>query len=313
VSVVALVNPATLLGQGVRESLGARGFEDEVRLLATEADAEGTLTEVGGEVALVQALSREALAGVDLVIVCGTPQEQRNALALVPDGIPTIVVANQAEHPDGLLAVAGITDPASLGRDVIVSPHPGVIVLCHLLATLTDLRPSRIAATVLLPTSMREAAGLDELFAQTRDILNFQADPPKAIFGHQLAFNLLPVSDGRLGDDIRTLLGVQAEIALQLVQAPVFHSLAVSATVQLEATSSVDDVLEALHSSPAISIAESAEILGPIDAAAREEILIGPITPVPGWQGAYSIWAVMDNLTRGGASNAVEIAVQLLS
>jgi aspartate-semialdehyde dehydrogenase len=139
---------------------------------------------------------------------------------------------------------------------------------------------------------MKGQEGLDELFEQTRSILSFAEQIPQEVFGGQQAFNLLPLdlSTQELVSQLHSVLGEEQKLALKIVQGQ-----------------------DAFDDYPQTDRVSEPDLLGPIAAAAREEILVGSIEPAPGLPGAYWIWAVMDNLTRGGATNALEIAAAAIT
>jgi aspartate-semialdehyde dehydrogenase len=307
---IALVEPQTLLGQGLQEILEAEP-EIELALLGSDRDDFATLREVQGEITVIHPLTAEALAGSDLVIFLGSGREQREAVRLLPGGTPALVVASDLDHPEGDPRVAGIT-PGEPATGVVLSPHPAVVLASHLLDALGEHDPTRLSGTVLLPASTRGRPALDELFEQTRSILNFSADQPRAIFGAQLAFNLLSGPGGAdLGAQVRRALGRHIEVTLDLVTAPVFHGMAASLLVEMSAAPGPEVVDAALESSPRFSRGEAGRP-GPIDVVGRDEILVGAARQDPDRPDACWIWAVMDNLTLGGATNAAALARELL-
>lgn len=305
---IAIVDAGSLVGQSLKEALDTNEDSFDVRLLTSEDATAGTLTEIQGEPSLVQTLSQETLEGVELAALCGTPAQQHDAIEQIDERIPVFVVATHPEHPRGTLRVAGINDDAKTDTRVTVSPLPGVIALAHLLAPLGALGLRQATATVVVPGSTEDTAGLDEIFEQTKAILAFAGDLPSEVFGHQLAFNLLPgPSDLGLGPQTAEILGTDIDLAVQAVRAGVFHGLAISCLVRLGEETELAAVVESLAASPYIEPAESPDTLGPIDSAARPEILLGPVQARTSRRGEFWIWAVMDNLTRGGADNTAEL------
>jgi aspartate-semialdehyde dehydrogenase len=335
VTAVAIVNPSDLVGKELRETLERRLKSGklpwgEIRLLTTREDEENALTELAGGAALVSRYDAEALDGVDLAFFCGAAAEIAAALAVVPPETTAIAIAPPAvgsPPAEGRLAearpvVAGVNLAAARaeahGRDRIPpSPHPAVILLAHLLHPLAALGIEEAVATVVQPASAEGDAGLDELFEQTRDILAMAQRRPTPVFGAQLAFNLLPVP-APAGDLAATLAAVLPEAAgarplsFRLLQGGVFHSLAASLFVRLAGEPDVKRVRKAVSASPALELVKKPGHLGPIDAAASESVLVGAVQEDPAGQGAFWLWAVMDNLTRGGALNAIEIADAVL-
>lgn len=167
----------------------------------------------------------------------------------------------------------------------------------------------RATATLIEPVSTCGKAGLDEMFDQTRGILAFQTDPPREAFPAQMTFNLLPVAapGAAMATHLATVLGSELEISIHALRVGVFHCYSISLHLELGEDPGVEAVAEALAERPLCDPAPDPELLGPIDAAARDEVLIGPIERDPSRPGAYRLWAVMDNLTCGGARNALAI------
>jgi aspartate-semialdehyde dehydrogenase len=197
---------------------------------------------------------------------------------------------------------------------ILLSPHPAVILLAHLLHPLAAQGLEEAVATVVQPASVQGDPGLDELFEQTRQIVAMTQRRPTPIFGAQLAFNLLPVPApaGDLASTLAAVLPGRHPLSLQLLQGGIFHSLAASVFVRLAGAAGTKAVRRALAEHAHLELVKKPAHLGPIDAAANERILVGAVQEASGLAGGHWLWAVMDNLTRGGALNAVEIAEAVL-
>jgi aspartate-semialdehyde dehydrogenase len=326
VTTVAIVNPSDLVGKELRETLERRaGPWGEIRLLTNRKEEENALTELAGGAALVSRYDAEALDGVDLAFFCGATAEIAAALAVVPPEVTAVVLAPPAAASppaEGRLAearpiVAGVnSEVARLAANgsgrILLSPHPAVILLAHLLYPLAGLGLEEAVATVIQPASVEGDAGLDELFEQTRDIIAIAQRRPTPVFGAQLAFNLLPVPApaGGLEPTLAAVLGGGRPASFQLLQGSVFHSLAASLFVHLAGSPDAKRVRKALAGHPPLELVKKPARLGPIDAAASEKILVGAIQEDPA--AGFWLWAVMDNLVRGGALNAIEIAEAVL-
>ncbi len=220
-----------------------------------------------------------------------------------------------------------------------VSAHPAVIVISSLLLRLAERFPLKNAvALVFGPASEIGPRAIEELQKQTVSLLSFKK-VPQAVFGAQLAFNLLPrlgrkrtsVAPGQLESRIqiqlRTYLGDRAPLpALRFVHTPVFHSLAVSLYVETVEPADAEALERVLAGSRqgkgrvgAPGMAQPAEeerirVRRPLDpapsqveAAGSSAILVDALTPDTAHPTGYWIWAAVDNL-RLAAVNAVEIA-----
>jgi aspartate-semialdehyde dehydrogenase len=320
-TVLAILRPSDLQGQELKERLERRtGLWDELRLLSTDETEVGTLTEVRGGAAMVQRFEEGDLEGVAVAFFCGPLAAHRPLLERLPQETTGIVLSLDAGAADGRPVVFGVTGPPPTAGEGLVSPHPGALLLTHLLATLLPLGVGRAVATLLEPASLSGRAGLDELFEQTRAILAFSSERPQAVFGRQLAFNYYPPlpAPTHLAPLVAASLGRELPLAVQVLQSGVFHGIGASLCVGLERDPGLEAVRRALASDPAVDLqaperaAEEGEP-SPVEAAAREEILVGSVRAEAGEPGSYWIWAVMDNLTVGGAVNAVDLAEAVLA
>lgn len=309
---IAILHPSGLLGKELRETLENRPeFGFDLRLLSTRDDEIGTLTEIAGAAALVGRYEPESLEGVRVAFFCGSMEDNRPILQGLPPETTGIVLSFDATVDDGFPAVAGVNTDAARGRRVLVSPHPAVVLLAHLLHPLRGLDPEEAVATVIQPVSMRDDAGLEELFEQTRQIIAMTRRSPTPVFGTQLSFNVLPtpLSPDPLAAQLQAVLG-GPPVALQILQGAVFHSVSASLYVRFAGQVSPAAVRKALSLSPLLEVADKPKHLGPIDAAASDKVIYGNVRKDEAGGGLW-LWAVMDNLTRGGALNAIEIAAEV--
>lgn len=313
---LALLRPSGLLGADLIELLGRRrDLWREVRLLTSDDDEAGALTEVAGAAAMVSKVEPGDLELQDVVFFCGGIEESRPLLASLSPAATAIVLSADAAPEDGHPVVAGINLETAHRGETLLSPHPGTLLLAHLLYPMRDFRPERLTATLLQPVSSHSRKALDEVFEQTRAILVFDPHPPREIFPVQMAFNVIPNPwpADHLRAHLETALGpsleVTPEVAVRVLQAGVFHSYGASVHVKLARDPGPEELREALGEHPEIDLAVDPELLGMIDAAARDQVIVGPIERSA--PGEYWIWAVMDNLVCG-AANAVRILEAVL-
>jgi aspartate-semialdehyde dehydrogenase len=307
VTAVAILHPTTLLGKELRETIEARHPDWELRLLSSREDEIGTLTEIAGAAALVGRYEPERLEGVDMALFCGAIADSRPLLAELPATTTGMVLSFDATVEDGLPVVAGVNDEAAWGHRILLSPHPAAVLLAHLLHALRSLQPEEATATLIQPVSMRDDAGLEELFESTREIIGMTRRSPTPVFGTQLSFNLLPVPlpADPIAAQLHAVLG-GPPVALQILQGAIFHSVSASLYVRCADRPSPQAVRKALSAHPHLEAFDKPRHLGPIDAAASDKVLFGNLRKDEATGGLW-LWAVMDNLTRGGALNAIQI------
>jgi aspartate-semialdehyde dehydrogenase len=99
-------------------------------------------------------------------------------------------------------------------------------------------------------------------------------------------------------------------VALQILQGSVFHGIAASLFVRCPANPTLTAFRKALGGNPVLEAAYKPRLLGPVDAAASDKVIFGSLRKDDA--GGFWLWAVMDNLTRGSALNALEIAEAVL-
>lgn len=316
-SFIAIVHPANLLGKELTETLERQSQQwREIRLLSTDENEVGTLTAAAGAAALVARYEPDSLRGATTIYFCGPIAANRPLFKDVPKDSTAVVLSPDATPEDGLPVVAGVNGEAARPGQILLSPHPAVVLLAHLLHPLRGLSPESVTATVVLPASMADNPGLEELFQQTQQIVAMTARRETRIFGTQLAFNLLPASTDpqAVTDSLTQVLNGGPEmaplapvtpVALQLVQGGIFHSLTVSLYLRFGEAATVPVLRKALGAHSYLEAPAKPKHLGPIEVAAGEKVLLGTVRKDPA--GGFWLWAVMDNLTRGGALNAVEI------
>lgn len=313
---LAIWNGESLLGTEIKNRLAKRrDLWDELRLIAPSEEDAGTVTEVAGQAAFVLPSTAESFEGVGVLFVCLADRERPK---LPIDAAETTVIVMDENRPSSELDayVYGINSDLVSAGTILASPPPAVVGLCYLLAPLAELGVASVSATVLQSSSSRGQAGVDELLEQARSILAFRGEAPHEIFGHQLAFNVLPseISSSALAATAAGILGLPAEaLGLHTVVGGLFHGLSFHVHLELTAESTVETVQEALGSGHFSELRVDEPFLGPIDAAGSDRLLIGAVeSSNSSDRRRYWIRGVMDNLVLGGAINAIGLAEAVL-
>ena len=308
-STIAILHPASLVGKELREALEARMKEwREVRLLSTDPEEVGTLTEVLGAAALVQQYEPESLKNVSTVYFCGPIEKNRPIFDDVPAGAIVVVLSLDATPADGEPVVAGVNSDVVRGGTRLLSPHPALVLLAHVLAPLRTFQPVDLVATLIQPASTQGDPGIQELFEQTREIVAMISRTPTPVYGAQLSFNLLPTASETLplSELLQKILPETPPIPLQVLQGGIFHGLAASLYVRFGGSPNPKAIRKAVAANPHVELADNPNHLGPIDSATSDKVILGTVREDAA--GGFWFWAVMDNLTRGTALNAIEIA-----
>ncbi len=307
-TVLAIVHPTDLVATDLREKLNTRrDLWQRPPLFALDKDEVGTLSEVRGRPALVTALEEDSFEKVDVAFLFGPMAEAAADPGDHPPRTTIILTAPDAGPGDGHPVVIGIEEGQLPAGQPLLSPHPAVIGLAHLIHGLARFEPKVAAATVFQPASILGKEALEELFEQTREVLNFEP-PTKKLLSRQFAFNIFDAGDpgGPLEQQLARVLEPQRlDLSIAVLRAGIFHGYGISLHVRLAEDPGIAELRAALSEQPLIEVAEKDELLGTLDVAAHENLLVGRIERAS--PGIYRIWALVDNLTRGGATNVLGI------
>ncbi|GMV40831.1 MAG: aspartate-semialdehyde dehydrogenase [Myxococcales bacterium] len=329
---VGIVGATGLVGREIARLLAERRFPVEDLLLFATEDSEGTRVAVGEDQVSVKVLRSGWHGAVDLVFLAVPPDvaavEGRAAAA---EGIAVIDVSSAHRFdPDALLCVPEINGAAlDEHGGIIACPSAPVAPLAVALAAVIDPRQiERIAVTVLLPASEGGIHAMEELSDQSIALFN-QKDMPLQHFPERLAFNAIPVV-GTLGPDgeataeaslraeLRSLFSAPGlDVIATVVRVPLFSGQA--ASVVVDCRTPVDR--QALRARLSASLgSHGVELVD--EGHASEQPLPGTVSEVDAVQvgrvrthgpRTFSLWVVSDNLRKGSALNAVQIAERLVA
>ena len=329
---VAVVGATGAVGTIMLEVLQERGFPaDEVVPFASERSAGRRLPFRGGEIEVVT-LSDESVQGFDLAIFsAGGSTSGEWAPRFAAAG--AVVVDNSSRwrmQGDVPLVVSEVNpDDLARHRGIVANPN------CSTMQMVVALRPIQNAAGIerLVITTMQSVSGtgqkaVEELHDQAEAVLGDERIAAPSVYPHQVAFNVLPQAgsfpDGsdytdeelKLVNETRKILG-QPDIAVSATctRVPVYTGHSESVNVQTREPLSADDCRALLADAPGITVVDDpAHALYPlaIDAAGRDDVLVGRIREDPSHPRALNLFVVADNLRKGAATNAVQIAELLV-
>jgi aspartate-semialdehyde dehydrogenase len=317
---------STILGVMRERSFGA----DEIVPFASERSA-GRTIDYGDLDLTVVALSDEAIAGFDLALFsAGSAISSEWAPKFADAG--AVVVDNSSQwrmHDDVPLVVSEVNPDALEGhRGIVANPN------CTTMQTVMALGPILRAAGIerVVMSSYQAVSGtgqraVEELHQQAEAVIEAQELPAPTVYPHQIAFNVLPqVEIFKDGDDYTTEerkcmretskilgrddIGVSATCA----RVPVFTGHSVSANVQTREPLSPDECRQLLSGAPGVTVIDDpANGLYPtaLDAAGRDDVLVGRIRRDPSHERCLNLWIVGNNLRKGAATNAVQVAEML--
>jgi aspartate-semialdehyde dehydrogenase len=327
---IVIVGATTLRGKELVDLLKERIPSADLKLLDEEIAA-GILTEAAGEPAIIQSVDPESFEDARIVFFAGKPEfAARHADSALRDA-PAVIdlsggLRDRTDAPQWIpsLDAALPPPPAAKGSTgkAYYSPSAPVIIACALAAGLMQWSPTGASIVFLRPVSERGQEAIEELERQTVSLLSFQPIGQQ-VFDAQVAFNVMDrygeASAERLGTtrdsiarDVASYLGSRVAIpAIQLLQAPIFHSHGFSAFAELNASPDPEGV-EAGLVSVGFKFPDAGDPApSAISAAGEAKPLLGHVERDPNRRGGYWFWGAADNL-RVTAENAVAIAERVL-
>jgi aspartate-semialdehyde dehydrogenase len=302
---VGVVGATGAVGTVTLSLLSDRGFED-VRAFASSRSA-GRTVAYGGQELLVEEATPEALAagGLDLVFFSvGTDASRELVPHAVRGGAVVIDKSDAYRLQDGIpLVVAGVNDHALNGGEIVANPNCSAM---QLTCALKPLHEAAGLARVRLATYQSASGAGDAGIERLRS-----TGPAEGDLGMDWELDGEEFSEEwKLRAETRKILELpELPLHATCVRVPVLVGHAQAVWVETEQPLSPDEAREALTSSDQI---ELADLPTSSDAAGRDRVLVGRIRRDTAGDG-LALWVVNDNLRKGAALNAVQIAELLLA
>jgi aspartate-semialdehyde dehydrogenase len=302
---IGVVGATGAVGTVTLELLAERGFEG-VRAFASARSA-GRSVAYGGRELLVEEATPEALAagGLDLVFFSvGTDASRELVPHAVRGGAVVIDKSDAYRLRDGIpLVVAGVNDHALDGSEIVANPNCSAM---QLTCVLEPLREAAGLARVRLATYQSASGAGDAGIERLRSLGSAEGDLGMDwdLEGDEFS------EEWKLRAETRKILELpDLPLHATCVRVPVLVGHAQAVWVETESALSPEEARETLASSAQI---ELADLPTPGDAAGRDKVLVGRIRKDTAGDG-LALWVVSDNLRKGAALNAVQIAELLLS
>lgn len=307
----------------------------EIRVLATRERDE----EIAGETFHVRATTPEAFAGLDVVLFAGT-EGAKGASKMwgkAATDAGAIVIDNGDDfrmHDDVPLVIPEINadDMARMvrgGARFIANPNCSTIITLMGVAALHRANPLRhMTAVTFQSVSGAGRAAIDELGLQMRQLAAGEPTHPKA-FAHQIAANVLPqiggakpempgftTEEAKLTFESRKILGEPGlRIACTCVRVPVFYAHSIAVHAEFERPFSVEEARAVLAKAPGVRLVDdlpNAVYPMPKDFGGQDDVGVGRLRVDPSVENGLALWCCGDNIRKGAALNAVQIAEELI-
>jgi len=327
---VAVVGATGAVGDLMRQVLLERNFPaGNIRFLASERSA-GKPIEFGGKRHFVEPLRPEAFAGVRIVL-SSTPSKISKEFSPIAAKQGAIVVDNSSAwrmDPDVPLCVPEVNadELKNIKKGIVANPNCVAIPLCVALKPLHDIaKVRRVVVATYQSSSGKGGAGLKDFEQQLGSWMRGEKVTPTAHRG-QLAGNVLTLDwtldpngyteeENKVVNETKKILGdATISVSPTCVRVPVKVAHSEAVNVEFERAISVEEAKAALEKAPGVVLMDETrgEFPQPIHAAGKDHTFVGRVREDPSHPNALNLWVVADNLRKGAATNAVQVAEELI-
>jgi len=327
---VAIVGATGLVGQEFIKVLEQRNFPmTSIQLLASERSIGKRLFVAHQEIEVKETVS-ESFKGIDIALFsAGTEISRYFSPIAAQSGAVVIDNSSAFRMTDTVPLVVPEVNPEDIKRHrgIIANPNCSTIQLVVALYPLHKVNPiKRIITATYQAVSGTGSAAVDELTAQAKQVLDGQTTIPH-VYPHQIAFNVLPEIDvfldngytkeeWKLVEETRKIMHAdEIAISTTCVRVPVFtgHSMAVN--IEFSQPMSPEEARRILAQAPGVKVIDDPVISlypQPWSATGTDEVFVGRIRRDESHPNGLVMWIVADNLRKGAALNAVQIAEEMI-
>ena len=327
---VAIVGATGMVGQAMRSVLEERSFPvASLKLLASER-SRGRSFEFKGETLPVEVLDEDSFEGIEIALFSAGAGISRK-FAPIAAAAGAVVIDNSSAFRmdvDVPLVVPEVNAPAAFEhKGIIANPNCSTIQMVVVLEPLhAEFAIRRVVVSTYQSVSGTGKKAVDELRRQVEDLAAGR-DVTCEVYPHQIAYNCLPhidvfLDNGYTGEEMkmvnetRKIMGVpDLALTATTVRVPVFVGHSESVNVQFERPVTPEGAREVLSRAPGVEVVDDpSNNVYPlaVDCDGKDPSYVGRIRVDESAENALNLWIVSDNLRKGAALNAVQIAELLL-
>ncbi len=328
---VALLGASGAVGQELLRLLDERSFPiDELRLLASQRSA-GTFQDWKGKTLRVEQASEEAFQDVDIVLASAGGSVSRQWRKAIHSAGALMIDNSSAFRldPDVPLVVPEVNPEVALDhKGLIANPNCTTILLSLVLAPLAKRVPiRRVIVSTYQSASGAGARAMEELKQLSQEVLNGGV-PKSQILPYSLAFNLFlhnsPLQKNgyceeemKMVNETRKIMGLpDLRFTATCVRVPVLRAHSESVNIEFEEPFPLDEANKILSNSPGLQLLEDFEsnrFPMPCDVTGKDQVAVGRIRQDISDKNSLELWLCGDQIRKGAALNAIQIAELLVS
>ena len=330
---VAVVGATGAVGREMLKTLAERNFPiSDVVALASGRSAGAEISFGEKKVLTVRSLDSFDFTGWDIGLF--SPGASISAIHAPRAAAQGCIVIDNTSHfrmdPDVPLVVPEV-NPQALRqfskRGIIANPNCSTIQMVVALKPLHDeFKIKRVVVATYQSVSGAGKEGMDELFNHTKSSFVYEQSPPQQ-FTKEIAFNCIPHIDSFMDDgatkeewkmvvETKKILDPAIAVHATCVRVPVFIGHGEAVNVEFERPVTAGEARAALRDAPGIEVVDVREDGGyvtPLECAGEDAVFVSRIRKDPTVENGLSFWCVSDNLRKGAALNAVQIAETLIA
>lgn len=328
---IAVAGATGTVGEQMIECLEERKFPvGRIKYLAGSRSA-GKILEFKGKPVVVEELAHDSFSGVDIALFAAGGQRAREFCPSAWKAGAVCIDTSSAWRMDPEVplvvpevnpqAIAGYT-----GKGIIANPNCSTIQMVVALKPLHDFGTiRRIVVSTYQAVSGSGKKAIEELHEQVVELLNGRM-PESGVYPHRIAFNCLPQvgpfgDNGYAGEELklasetRKIMAADIGVTATCVRVPVFYGHSESINIETERKISAAQARELIGRAPGCELADdpaSQTYPMPLDAVGQDLVLVGRIRADETIENGLNLWVVADNVRKGSATNAVQIAELLI-
>jgi len=329
---VAVVGATGNVGREMLDILAERAFPADEVIAVASRRSQGVECSYGETTLKAKALENVDFSDIDVCLMsAGSAVSKEWAPRIAAQGA---VVIDNASYwrldPDVPLVVPEVNADAVAGfrkKNIIANPNCSTAQLVVALKPLHDkVRIKRVVVATYQSVSGAGKEAMDELFAQTRAIYVTDPIEPKK-FTKRIAFNIIPHIDAFMEDgstkeewkmvaETKKILDPKIKLVATCVRVPVFIGHSEAVAIEFEQPITADEARDVLRNAPGCLVIDKHENGGyvtPYEAAGEDATYISRVREDPTVDNGLMLWVVSDNLRKGAALNAVQIAECLIN
>jgi aspartate-semialdehyde dehydrogenase len=327
---IAVVGATGNVGREMLATLAERNFPaDEVAAVASSRSAGKKVSFGDSKTLVVKDLEKFDFAGYDIALFsAGGDTAKKHAPRAAKAGCVVIDNSSAFRMDSDVPLVVPEVNPDAIGQyekcRIIANPNCSTIQMVVALKPLHDrYRIKRVVVSTYQSTSGAGKSAMDELFNQTKGIfINQSAEEHRKKFTKQIAFNVIPHIDvflpggetkeeWKMVEETKKILDPRIKVMATCVRVPTFIGHGEAVSIECEKPIPEDEARDLLREAPGVSVVDYRADEGyvtPVECAGEDAVYVSRLRKDASVENGLAMWVVSDNLRKGAALNAVQIA-----